>query len=326
MEDLKNGLKKLDLAPFKVREIYRYINKKMVTDIDDIVVLSKEERERLKSKYYISQLRILETQKSHDVRKVTFELEDGLVIESVLMKYKGDHTTVCVSCQVGCPIGCSFCATGQMGFTRNLSVAEILSQVYHFAKEEKVSNVVFMGMGEPFFNYDNVLAAAKILNNGAGLHLGNRKIIISTIGVISGIKKLTQEPHQFRLAWSLVAPSDEVRETLIGWEGLPTIKEIISVLIDYQKKTKRRVTIEYVVLKGLNDGKEEIKALADISHRIDSHINLIPYNSSKDALFESGNVDQAFNQLKKLKVNVTVRRSLGQKIAAACGQLASKAS
>ena len=278
MEDLKNGLEKLDLAPFKKREIYRYINKKLVSNIDDITVLTKEERKKLKEKYYISQLKPLETQKSKDVRKVTLELEDGLVIESVLMAYKGDHKTVCVSSQVGCPIGCAFCATGKMGFTRNLSVAEILSQVYYFAKEEKISNVVFMGMGEPFLNYDNVLAAAKILNSGGGLTLGNRKIVISTIGVIPGIKKLTQEPHQFRLAWSLVAPSDEVRETLIGWEGLPTIKEIISVLLEYQKKTKRRVTIEYVVLKGLNDGKEEIKALANIAQRIDSHVNLIPYN------------------------------------------------
>jgi len=325
MNDLKNGLENIDLAPFKKREIFRFVHQKLAADIDEITSLKKEEREKLKQDYFIGQLKPLKTQKSQGVKKTAFGLDDGLAIEAVFMSYEDEHNTVCVSSQAGCPIGCSFCATGAMGFKRNLTVSEILSQIYYFAKEEKASNVVFMGMGEPFLNYNNVIASAKILNDNFGQKIAARKIVLSTIGVIPGIENLSKEPFQFRLAWSLISPFNDVRSSLIGWEGLPTIEETIQALLAYQQKTKRRITIEYVLLKDINDKKKDLDALAVIARQMDSHVNLIAYNSTPGSLLECGDAAAAWDYLAKKKINVTTRKSLGQKISAACGQLANKA-
>jgi 23S rRNA (adenine2503-C2)-methyltransferase len=240
------------------------------------------------------------------------------------MNYNKDRKTVCVSTQVGCAMGCSFCATGQMGFERNLTVAEILSQVYFFARKGKISNIVFMGMGEPFLNYNNVIKAAHILNDENGLNIAARRTSISTIGIISGIKRLAEEGKQFRLAWSLVSPFDEQRKTLIAYEGLAPINSVIIALKDYQKKTKRRIMIEYVVLKGLNDGDKDVKALIRIAKQFDSHVNLIPYNLTSDSPFLSGNIEKIESLLRKSNIVVTRRLSLGAEISAACGQLTGK--
>lgn len=332
MEDLKNktleelrGIsKEQGLSAFKVREIFRQIHQKVKTDFSEFTTLKKDEREKLGSKYYISGFKVRKIEKSQGVKKVSFELEDGLVIEAVYMNYGEDRSTVCVSSQVGCPVGCSFCATGGMGFKRNLTVSEILSQIYYFAREEKISNIVFMGMGEPFLNFEKTVNAAKILNNELGLNIAARKIVFSTIGIIAGIEKFTEVDRQFRLAWSLPAPFDDLRRTLVGWKSLPSIDETILALLEYQKKTKRRITIEYVLLKDLNDGDRELRELAKIAHKIDSHVNLIPYNPSLDIPLQGGNIEKAYALLKKLKINVTIRKSLGQNISAACGQLCVK--
>jgi 23S rRNA (adenine2503-C2)-methyltransferase len=238
------------------------------------------------------------------------------------MDNKNDKATVCVSSQVGCPIKCAFCATGQLKFVRNLSVAEILIQVYYFAKNHPISNLVFMGMGEPFLNYENVLAAAKILNEELGLNIASRKIVFSTVGIVPGILKLKEESKQFRLAWSLISAFDDTRKKLINYRGLSTIKEVVQAIQQYQKKTKRRITIEYVLLKGINDSYKDMHALADICRQIDAHVNLIPFNLSKGICFTGGKVEAAYKILKQLKINVTTRTSLGGEILAACGQLA----
>jgi len=321
LEEIKKICQEQKLSAFKAKEIFRYIHQKLKVDFSGFTTLKKDEREKLESKYYISTLLPLKEQKSKGVSKVAFRLRDGEMIEAVFMDYGEGRRTVCVSSQVGCPIACSFCATGQMGFKRNLTLGEILSQVYFFACKEKISNVVFMGMGEPFLNYDNAVSAAKILNSELGLNIAARKIVLSTIGIISGIERFVEVDRQCRLAWSLVAPFDDLRKTLIRWKNLPSISETISALQQYQRKTKRRITIEYVLLKDINDGEKELLELTKISQKMDSHVNLIPYNPSPDISLQGGDVDRAFRLLKSLNVNVTVRQSLGQDISAACGQL-----
>jgi len=323
LTEIKDFCAKIGLKPFKAKEIFKFIHQKLANSIDNFTTLKKEEREKLKESFFISNISPAKIKKGKGVIKCAFALEDGKSVEAVFMNYGKDRKTVCISSQVGCPIGCGFCATGNMGYRRNLSTAEILSQVYYFAQDHKISNIVFMGMGEPFLNFDNVLKAAKILNNESGLNIASRKIVISTIGILPGIKRFSDESKQLRLAWSLVAPFDKTRRKLIKYKGLASIAETIKALAEYQKETKRRITVEYVVLKGINDSEADLKEVVKISRQLDCHVNLIPYNPSPGSSFESGNTDKVFKMLKKIdpKINVTTRNSLGQDIDAACGQL-----
>jgi 23S rRNA (adenine2503-C2)-methyltransferase len=261
------------------------------------------------------------TERTSDVIKTSFRLDDGLEIESVFMDWGQDKKFVCVSSQAGCPIGCRFCATGRMGFKRNLTVSEIVSQVYHFAKEQTITNLVFMGMGEPLLNYDRVMKAIRLLNSELGQNIAYRKIVVSTIGIVTGLKQIGQNLRTLKLAWSLVAPTNKLRRALIPYPALPSIEETVAAFKDYQKASKQRITIEYVLLKGVNDAEAELKKLHDISQELDSHINLIRYNSSPGNEFSAGDADRARSFLKGLQANVTVRRSLGAEIAAGCGQL-----
>jgi len=324
LDELKEICAKFGLRPFKAKETFKFIHQRLKGDLKGLTTIKIEERKFLAEKFFISDIKLLKLEKGKQVQKAAFELEDGKIIETVYMNYNKDRKTVCVSTQVGCAMGCSFCATGQMGFERNLTVAEILSQVYFFARKGKISNIVFMGMGEPFLNYNNVIKAAHILNDESGLNIAARRTSISTIGIISGIKRLAEEGKQFRLAWSLVSPFEEQRRTLIAYEGLAPISSTIIALKDYQKKTKRRIMIEYVVLKSLNDSEKDIKALARIAKQFDSHVNLIPYNPTSDSPFLSGNIEKVEAQLRKAKIVVTRRLSLGTEISAACGQLTGK--
>ena len=329
MDDLKSKTldeissigEELGLQKFKSKEIFRFIHKKLKTDIDQITPLNQDERNALKAGHYISKITSKKFLSGRGSKKVAFELPDGKVIESVLMEYEAGRKTLCISSQVGCPVACLFCATGTMGFKRNLTVGEILSQVYYFAKIDKISNVVFMGMGEPFLNYDNVMKAAKILNSPLGQNISARKIVISTIGISSGIKKLSGEKEQFRLAWSLVSPSEETRKKIVPFKALEPINRVIQAIKEYQKATKRRITIEYVALEGRNDSIEDAKKLIKIARSLDSHINLIPYNESPALPFLAGNIELLAHELNKANINVTLRKSLGKEIRAACGQL-----
>ncbi|MCU0641710.1 MAG: 23S rRNA (adenine(2503)-C(2))-methyltransferase RlmN [Candidatus Margulisbacteria bacterium] len=269
-------------------------------------------------------LKVEKAEGEANVEKVRFRLADGLAIEAVFMDHGPDKKFVCVSSQVGCPIGCRFCATGQMGFKRNLTVSEIISQVYHFAGKQKITNLVFMGMGEPFLNYDRVLKAVTLLNSELGQNIASRKIVVSTVGIVTGIRQFAGERQKLKLAWSLAAPSDELRQRLVPYPALPTIEETIKAITAYQQKTKQRVTIEYVLLKGVNDSEADLHELDRLARQIDSHINLIEYNPSPGLSFAPGDTDRARLALKKLKANVTVRRSLGKTITAGCGQLATQ--
>jgi 23S rRNA (adenine2503-C2)-methyltransferase len=313
---------------FKAREVFSFVHQKLKGDLAACRALTKGERAQLAAACFISANLADKIIKGKLAQKAVFKFGADALVETVCISPSLKHQTVCVSSQVGCPVKCEFCATGKMNFKRNLSTAEILSQVYGFAGRAesegcggKITNVVFMGMGEPFLNYENVLRAAKILNHKLGLNLAARKIVFSTIGIIEGMQKLAKEQAQFRLAWSLAAPFDALRRKLIPYKKLPSIDETISAIKEYQRKTGRRITIEYVVLEGVNDDLDAVRELAKISQKIDCNVNLIPYNPSPGLHYRCGQVTAAAERLTQLKVNVAVRRSLGSDIAAACGQL-----
>jgi len=262
--------------------------------------------------------------------KALIQLNDGLKIETVLLKHSGGRNTVCVSSQVGCPMDCLFCATGKMGFKRNLLVDEIVEQVLFWArhlkkKNARVTNLVFMGMGEPFLNYDNAMAAIKIFNDKNGFNIGARHISISTIGTSDGIKKLAKEKMQLNLALSLHAPDDGARAKIIPYNNAYPIKRLIKDVNYYLEQTGRRVMIEYLMIDGFNDSREQAMELAELLKNINPplfFVNLIAYNPTAD--FKPSSTRKIFDFKKILrdkKIDVTERYRFGQDINAACGQL-----
>ncbi len=271
--------------------------------------------------------------------KALIFLEDGSRIESVLMKYEKDkaRNTICLSSQVGCALGCGFCATGKMGFKRNLSVDEILEQVLFWSRwlkggDEKITNLVFMGMGEPFLNYENVLSAIKVLNDQKGFSLGARHFSVSTAGIVEGIKKLADEPLQINLAISLHAPNDALRAKLMPINKKYPIKKILKAVDDYIKKTNRKVMFEYIMINGVNDSEKQACELAILMEKPLYFVNLIPCNKVSDLdggvmgfRFEpspQAQIEKFKKILKSAGVQVNQRYSFGQDIRAACGQLA----
>lgn len=275
------------------------------------------------------------TSKDKNTIKTLITLEDGLKVETVLMRHKDKRNTICVSSQVGCPMNCSFCATGKMGFKRNLETWEILEQILFFARhlkftssedvnfKEKVTNVVFMGMGEPFLNYQNVMDAIKILNDKNGFNLGARHISISTVGVVEGIEKLANEDMQINLAISLHAPDNETRSKIMPANKSYPIEKILKAVDEYIKKTNRQVMFEYLMLKNINDSEEHARALAKLMRKPLYMVNLISYNPT--GIFNPSPA----SQIKKFKeileyegITVTQRHEFGQDIEGACGQLA----
>lgn len=264
--------------------------------------------------------------KNSKTTKALIVLEDDLKIETVLLSHKDGRHTVCVSTQVGCPLGCKFCATGKMGLTRNLDYNEILSQVLFFSRhlkkqDKRVSNVVFMGMGEPFLNYENVIKSIKYLNEDLGI--GARKISISTSGVLHGIKKLSAEPMQINLAVSLHAPNDKLRTELMPInKGFP-LQKLLAEVDEYIIKTGRRVMFEYLMIKGINDKPQHAKELAVLMKKPLYMVNLIAYNPTDVfKASDSGSIKKFKEILETEGVAVTQRYSFGQDIDAACGQLA----
>ncbi|MBD3207942.1 MAG: 23S rRNA (adenine(2503)-C(2))-methyltransferase RlmN [Candidatus Nealsonbacteria bacterium] len=264
--------------------------------------------------------------------KAVITLRDGLEIESVLMRHEGKRNTVCVSSQVGCPVGCLFCATGKMGFKRNLESLEIVEQVLLFArylekKQEKVTNVVFMGMGEPFLNYENVLGAIQTLNDPERFNLGARNFSISTVGITEGIEKLAEEDLQVNLAVSLHAPTDKLRSKLVPFNKKYSVTKIMNALESYIKKTNRRVMLEYLVIKDFNDSLSEAEKLVRLIRSLKNplcFVNLISYNPT-DSDFRSSPPEKIkeFKQfLEKSNITVTERYRFGRDLEAACGQLA----
>lgn len=332
-EELIKELSGLNIEKFRAEQALDWIYKKFIYDFDKMSNLSAEARSALKGKFYISVIKSAKESISKDgTIKFLFGLEDGETIESVFIPSK-NTSTVCVSSQAGCKFACGFCASGKNGFARNLRPAEMVNQVLYIKRGQfsdrelspnVVSNIVFMGMGEPFDNYDNVLKAARILNAPYGLNIGQRKITISTCGIIPGIKRLAKEDLQIELSISLHGASDEVRSGLMAVNRRYPIKELMAACREYIKETNRQVTFEYVLIKGVNDSLKDAEALAKLLRGMIAKVNLIPLNPVEDLEYappEPRHVKMFKGALDKKGVTSVIRTTRGSDIAAACGQL-----
>lgn len=319
---------------FRAYQLFHAVYKAGKSDPQEIIVFPQPLKELVKKELPIFSFKVSKTIISTDetTTKVLFKFQDGKKIEGVLMKFKDGRNTVCVSSQIGCPLKCSFCATGTLRFGRNLTAEEIADQVLYFVqllkKEKKqLTNVVYMGMGEPFLNYDEVIKSLEILMSKEAIGLGARHITVSTAGITDGIQKFAEYPHQVNLAISLHAPNQELRLKLMPIAKRHNIQEVIEAAKEYTRKTHRRVSYEYVTLKGLNDSNEIAHELGKLLKGQLCHVNLIPYNATDIEGIE-GATKPRMRKFKEIVetygVPATIRVSLGQDIAAACGQLVNK--
>ncbi len=329
LSELENLMSELGATKFRAKQIHNWIYTKSVSSIDEMTNLSKDFREQLKEIATVTDTKIKVKQTSKDgTIKYLVEYPDGECVETVLMRFDNRaNLTACVSSQVGCAVNCSFCATGKGGFKRNLGYKEIIEQVLTIQRDTglKVTNIVFMGQGEPLLNIDNVLKALEIFNND--FQIGARRITISTSGIIPGINRLAELDLQSTLAISLHAPNHKLRQELMPIEKKYPLDELKKALLNYVEKTGRRITIEYILIHGFNDTIEVAKELAHWLREIKCNINLIPYNSviENDYKKPSGNDIMKFKYLLEHSgKKVTVRLERGADIDAACGQLRGK--
>jgi len=314
---------------YRKNQIIHAIFEGLIENFDEAQNLPKELREKLNTEFPLNVEAKLFISDNLDTEKALITLEDGKQIETVLMRHK-DRNSICVSSQIGCSLGCEFCATGKMGFIRQLTDWEILLQVLFFARRlkkenQKINSIVFMGMGEPMFNYENVIAAIRILNDKDGFNLGARHISISTSGIIEGIRKLADENLQINLAVSLHSSSNEIRSKIMPINNKVPIQTLMQELKDYIEKTGRKVMIEYLMLKGINDSEYDAKKLAELLKKYSYLfvVNLIKYNPTGDFTASENETIQKFKEtLKSNRIDVTERRRFGKAINAACGQLA----
>jgi len=313
---------------FRQKQVYQAIFDRLLNDWEQATNLSKQLRDQLQQQFPLTLNSHIFSSKIDRTIKALITFEDNLAIETVLMRSQRGRNTVCVSTQIGCPLECSFCATGNMGLKRNLTDWEIATQVLLFARllkkeNDTINNVVFMGMGEPFLNYDNVLQSIKVLNNKDGLRLGARKFSISTCGITEGIDRLANEPLEINLAISLHAPNDQLRSKIMKINNQYPINKILSSVNIYIAKTNRKVMFEYLLLKGVNDSVENARQLAKLMNHKLYMVNLIRYNPTQGFMASNQmTIDQFKKILEKEGIEVTQRYSFGQDIQAACGQLA----
>lgn len=326
-EQVKEVMEELGEKAFRAKQIYEWMHTKLVDSFDEMTNLSKALRDKLSENFELTSLRVVDKRESakDGTCKFLFELSDNRVIESVLMKYKHGNS-VCISSQVGCRMGCRFCASTLGGLERNLTPAEMLDQIYKIQKMsgERVSNVVLMGTGEPLDNYDNVLQFIQLLTDENGLNISQRNITVSTCGLVNRIRDLANEELQITLAISLHAPNDKIRKEIMPIANKYTINEIIDAVTFYYNKTGRRISFEYSLVEGVNDSEENAKELIHVVRGLNCHVNLIPVNPIKERDFKQTQMQfvQNFkNILEKNRINVTIRREMGSDIDAACGQL-----
>ena len=328
LSDLEKYFEAKGEKKFKAQQIYDWLYKKRVFDFAKMTNLKKELIAELQQDFKINMLEIVRKQTSKEASKYLFKLEDDNYVESVVM-YHDYGISVCVSSQVGCNMGCKFCESGRLKKVRDLKTYEMVEQLLLIEKDikKRISSVVIMGIGEPFDNYDNVINFIKIINHDKALAIGARHITVSTCGIIPKIKLFMGEPFQVNLAISLHAPYNELRSKLMNINKVYPIEELIAVLKEYIKKTNRRVTIEYVTLKDVNDSKDCALKLAALLKGMNAYVNLIPYNATNNLGFEKSSkktILEFYDILKKNKINVTIRKEFGSNIDAACGQLRSK--
>ena len=310
---------------FKALQVFEWLYKHRITSFDEMKNISKITKEDLKENFKLETLAVLQKQEDIDVCKFLFELSDGNKIEAVLMKHDYGNS-LCVSSQVGCNMGCSFCESGRLKKVRNLEVSEMVLQILEVEKilGIRISHLVLMGIGEPFDNYKNVMDFISIINEPKGIDLGARHITVSTCGIVPKILEFMNNGKQVNLAISLHAPNNEIRDKLMKINHAYKIEEVIEAVKKYIEKTKRRVTFEYILLQGVNDSEACAKELARLLKGINCYVNLIPYNETSHLEYKKSSkevIDKFYNMLKKEGINVTVRREFGSKISAACGQL-----
>ena len=311
---------------FKATQVYEWLYKKRISSFEEMQNISKTTIQLLKENFLIDKLNLLASQSDVDVDKYLFELKDQNKIEAVLMHHDYGYS-LCISTEVGCNMGCLFCESGRLKKVRNLEVSEMVLQILQIEKLKnvRISHVVLMGIGEPFDNYDNVIDFIKVINDPNGIDLGARHITISTCGLVPKIKEFMELNTQVNLAVSLHAPNNYLRDKIMPINKAYKIEELMEAIKAYIKKTNRRVTFEYIMLKDLNDTKDCALELAKLLKGINCYVNLIPYNrtSAHDKFGKSDKetILKFYDILKKNNINVTIRREFGSKVMAACGQL-----
>ena len=329
LDELQEELINMGEKKFRAEQIFKWIYKEKVKSFDEMTNLSIELREKLKENYTRCNYNILKKQESKDgTKKYLFDVLDGNAIETVLMQYHHGKT-VCVSSQIGCKMGCKFCASTGIQFVRNLTAGEIVEQILAVEQDinDKISNIVFMGIGEPLDNYDNVIKAIKIMNNPKGLEIGTRHISISTSGLVPRIYDLANEKIQCTLSISLHATTDEKRSSMMPVNNRYNIEELMKACKDYIKITNKRISFEYALAKDNNDNLEDAQRLVDLLKGMLCHVNLIPINKIENGKFSKStneNILKFRDFLNEHGIVATVRRELGSDIDAACGQLRRK--
>ena len=329
LEELKEELTKLEEKPFRAEQIFKWLFVDKVKSFNEMTNLSLNLREKLKQNYDICNFEIVRKLESKDgTKKYLFGLNDGNAIESVLMEYHFGKT-VCVSSQIGCKMGCKFCASTGIPFVRNLTSGEIVEQILAIEQdiEDKISNVVFMGIGEPFDNYDNVINAIKILNNQKGLNIGARHISISTSGVVPKIYRFADEKVQCTLSISLHSANNKTRSSMMPINNAYNIQELIKACKYYIEKTNKRISFEYALAKDNNDNQKDADELVELLQGMLCHVNLIPINKIENGKYiksSNENIIKFRDYLNSKGITATIRRELGSDIEAACGQLRRK--
>ena len=329
LEELKEVLKELGEKPYRAEQIFKWIMQENVTSFDEMTNISIELRNKLKEKFDLHVFKILQKQVSKDgTKKYLFDVLDGNAIESVLMEYKHGFT-ICVSSQIGCKMGCKFCASTGVKFSRNLTAGEIVEQLLAIQRDEniKISNLVFMGIGEPLDNYDNVMQAIAILNNPKGINMGARHISISTSGLVPRIYELADKNIQCTLSISLHSANNEKRSQMMPVNNVYNIEELMKACKYYTEKTNKRISFEYALAKESNDNLADAKELVKLLRGMLCHVNLIPINKIENGKYSKStneNILKFRDYLNEKGIVATIRRELGSDIDAACGQLRKK--
>lgn len=327
LEKLEEYFESIGEKKFKATQVFEWLYKKRVKSFDEMSNVKKDTLEILKRNLTFSDIQIVAKREGEDVIKYLFELSDSSRVEAVLMKHDYGNS-LCVSTEVGCNMGCTFCESGRMKKVRNLETYEMVLQILKIEEDIgiRISHVVLMGIGEPFDNYDNVIDFVSIINSGKGIDIGARHITISTCGIIPKIKEFIKDGGQVNLAISLHASNNELRSKIMPINKAYPLNDLIKVLKEYIDKTGRRVTFEYVLLNEVNDNYENAIELANLLRGMNCYVNLIPYNETSHIEYKKSSKErilQFYDTLKKNKINVTIRREFGAKLMAACGQLRS---
>ena len=329
LNELKEEFVKLNEKPYRAEQVFKWIYESEVTSFDDMTNLSLELRDKLKNEFEFHNFKILKKQESSDgTKKYLFDVLDGNAIETVLMEYHHGRT-ICVSSQIGCKMGCKFCASTGIKFIRNLTSGEIVEQILAVQRDEnvRISNIVFMGIGEPLDNYDNVLNAIGIINNHKGLNIGARHISISTSGIVPKIYELADRDYQFTLSISLHATNDKKRSEMMPVNNAYNIEELMKACRYYIGKTNKRISFEYALAKDNNDNLDDAKELVKLLKGMLCHVNLIPIKKIENGKYVKStneNIIKFRDYLNSKGITATIRRELGSDIDAACGQLRRK--